>query len=62
MAHEADRLLTTQEVADRLRLKVGTIENWRYLGKGPKWIRIGGGTIRYPEHDVEEWIQSFGGK
>lgn len=50
------RLLTTTEVANRLRLEPGTIENWRYQGKGPRFVRIGR-VVRYPEDWLVQWVE-----
>jgi hypothetical protein len=42
--------LTTRQVAKRLSLSVGTIENWRYMGKGPVYYKTG--KIRYKLSDI----------
>ena len=47
-------MLTSKELAERLRLSEGTLRNWRWLGKGPKWIRVGS-RVRYREADVKKW-------
>lgn len=42
--------LSPAELAARLGLSEKTLANWRALGQGPRWIRIGR-SIRYPlEH------------
>jgi predicted site-specific integrase-resolvase len=46
--------LTSKEVADRWRLSDQTLANWRSVGKGPPFIRVGG-RVLYPI----EGIQSF---
>lgn len=59
-----DELLTTQEVADYLKMATKTLAHWR-LNKeptGPKFIRLGSGggpngLIRYRKSDVDEWIK-----
>jgi predicted site-specific integrase-resolvase len=54
-----NQLLTPQQVADLLQINVGTLENWRMAGKGPKFIKLGGGPrghVRYRLQDVEDWM------
>ena len=46
-----DQLLTTEELAARWKMAVGTLDNWRHLGKGPTWLKIGG-QVRYRLADV----------
>jgi hypothetical protein len=48
--------LTPAQVADRYegRISVRTLANWRYLGNGPAFCRIGG-RILYPEEKLIEW-------
>jgi predicted DNA-binding transcriptional regulator AlpA len=49
------RLLTTDEAAAFLSLKRKTLENWRVVGGGPKFIRAGG-RIAYDPRDIEAWV------
>lgn len=49
------RLLTTTEAAAYLGFDPGTLENWRYKQRGPRWVRIGR-TIRYDQADLDAWI------
>lgn len=51
-----DTLLTTRQVADRLGLSPGTLENWRRAGKGPPWQKLGPRMVRYPSDSVEKWV------
>lgn len=44
--------LTTVEVADRLRTPVETVRYWRYVGKGPRWAKVGR-RVLYDLADVE---------
>lgn len=43
-----DRHLTPKELASRWNVAVQTLANWRASGKGPRFLRVGGGTIRGP--------------
>jgi hypothetical protein len=48
-------LKTIQETAFRLRLAEGTLANWRVLGKGPAFVRVGG-KICYRDEDIDAFI------
>lgn len=47
-------LATSTEVADHLRVPVGTLANWRYHGRGPRFIKQGN-VVRYSWADVAAW-------
>ena len=49
---QQEQHLTTREVADRYRVKRGTLAMWRVRGKGPCFIKVGR-TVLYPIKDVE---------
>lgn len=49
------RLLTIQEVADRLQVSVAAIRKWRHEGRGPTGFRIGK-HVRFDAVEVERWI------
>ncbi len=49
-------LLTPEEVSALLEVDVRTLANWRYKGKGPKYMKIGS-LIRYPASSVREYIE-----
>jgi excisionase family DNA binding protein len=54
------KLLTAQDVADRLSIHVDTIRRWTREGK-LKAFKFGDGircSVRYRESDIEEWIDS----
>jgi excisionase family DNA binding protein len=53
---EAERLLTTQELADFLRVPLPTLYKWSYEGTGPVPLRIGK-YLRYRWSDVEAWLE-----
>ena len=54
-------LLTPKEVAERLRVTVGTLNVWRCVNRYPglKYIRVGR-AIRYRPEDVEEFLRQGG--
>ncbi|MGW5687586.1 helix-turn-helix transcriptional regulator [Nonomuraea sp. NPDC003754] len=51
-------LATEREVATYLSKPPGTLRNWRYRGKGPRWLRLEGGGVRYRWSDVETWLDA----
>lgn len=48
--------LTPAQVAARYegRISVRTLANWRYMGNGPAFSRLGG-RVLYPEDKLLEW-------
>ena len=58
-------LLDSVQVAELLRLPVRTLDQWRYLGKGPKYIKVGR-HVRYtpaagglPQYRRTDWGKSL---
>lgn len=49
------RLLTTAQAADRLFVTPHSLENRRFRGGGPPFIKFGG-TVRYCADALEAWI------
>ena len=47
--------MTTREAADYLRLKQQTLHNWRCLGQGPSFVKVGR-LVRYRLSDLEEYL------
>jgi predicted DNA-binding transcriptional regulator AlpA len=52
-----ERLLTAEEVAEVLSVRVGTLHQWRWQGKGPRAIKSGRGFVRYRPADLQAWIK-----
>lgn len=50
-----DQLLTTEELATRLRVNPSTIRRWRLDDVGPPYLRVGT-VYRYPVSALETWI------
>lgn len=46
-----DELMTANEVADVFGLCTGTLANWRNLGIGPTYLKLGG-RVRYRVSNV----------
>lgn len=51
------KLLTSQQAADLLTIREGTLRIWRLQGKGPRFRRIGQ-QVRYDEADVIAYINA----
>lgn len=52
-----DALLTEAELAELLKVSVGTIRRWRSEGTGPPALRLGRG-VRYRRADVDAWLEA----
>jgi excisionase family DNA binding protein len=52
----SNQQLTDVQVADYLNVSVSTVRRWRLTGGGPRWVRIGGSSIRYPIADLEAYV------
>jgi len=52
-----ERLLNSEEASQYLGLKKQTLEVWRILGKGPRFIRAGR-VVRYRASDIQDWLDS----
>ncbi|MFP5376023.1 MAG: helix-turn-helix transcriptional regulator [Acidimicrobiia bacterium] len=46
--------LSTEDVADRYGVPVGTVRKWRATGTGPTGVRLGR-HVRYALTSCEEW-------
>ena len=51
-----ENLLSESEVSKILGVKPRTLQQWRLLGKGPKYIRLSERMIRYSESDIRNWL------
>jgi len=51
--------LTTAELAARVRKSIRTVERWRQINEGPRYIKPNGdrSPCLYPLKDVERWEQ-----
>jgi len=56
-----DKILTLDEVAQILKVSVGTLRTWRTKGGGPKGFRAGK-YVRYRRSAVEQFITEQKGK
>ncbi len=49
------QLLTTSEAAIYLKVSPRTLDNWRSLGTGPHFIKVGA-LVRYRQEDIEAYL------
>lgn len=49
------QLLNNTEAAERLGIAPSTLEQWRYLGKSPAYVKYGR-TVRYRPQDIDQYI------
>jgi hypothetical protein len=50
-------LMSEAQVAEILGKPPRTLRQWRYLGIGPKYLKVGA-TVRYRMRDVEAWLEA----
>jgi hypothetical protein len=50
------RLIPSREAAAYLGVADQTLANWRYLGKGPRFYRVGQ-LIKYDERDLDDYLE-----
>jgi predicted DNA-binding transcriptional regulator AlpA len=48
-------LLTELEAAQLTRLKVKTLQSWRLLKRGPRFVKLGR-RVLYPRAEIEAYI------
>jgi hypothetical protein len=49
-------MLRPEEVAEMLKITMGTLQKWRLENRGPRFLRIGGGVVRYPSVWMREYL------
>lgn len=48
-------LLDTEQLAEELGLRPQTLREWRQVGDGPAFVKVGA-RVRYRRVDVDAWI------
>lgn len=54
----AGELLKPAEVAERLAISERAVNQLRYLGTGPRFIRVSHKAVRYRAADVDAWLEA----
>jgi len=52
----ADRLLTTEKAAQAVGYAPRTLEDLRWRGGGPPYVKLSG-AVRYDPQDLRDWIE-----
>lgn len=52
-----DNVMNGKAAASRIGTTEGTLATWRYLGKGPKYIKIGRRVVYRPA-DLDAWLEA----
>lgn len=52
--HDIDDTKATASYIDKPER---TLTQWRYLGEGPPYIKVGG-SVRYRRSDVDAWLEA----
>ena len=50
-----ERLVTPEDLAELLLVTTGQLAQMRYLGTGPKYVKVGT-RVRYSLSDVQAWL------
>ena len=49
--------MAPEEAAARLGVRKSTLANWRWSGRGPRHVKVGG-RVRYRPCDIAGWLDS----
>jgi len=52
---ELHQYLTEQQIAERFSISRRTVQRWRELGSGPRFVRLGERRIAYSLTDALAW-------
>lgn len=60
MSQMSDELIETfldeKQLAEKLRISIGTLRLWRTESKGPRFRKVGDQLVRYAPSDVNDWL------
>ncbi len=56
--HSTEPLWTPEQLAEYLGRPEKTLSNWRHLGLGPRYVKLGR-AIRYRHGDVDRWLHDL---
>lgn len=49
-------LVTSRQAAEILGVPEGTLGQWRFAGRGPKFVKVGR-MVRYRVSDIDEYLE-----
>ena len=53
---DVPKLLTPQTLAEMLGITERTLERWRIIGEGPRYVKLSRSTVRYMAEDVAAFV------
>jgi predicted DNA-binding transcriptional regulator AlpA len=53
-----EKLNSTEEAAERIRLRPQTLRSYRSKGGGPDFIKLAPNRVAYRTSDLEKWVES----
>jgi predicted DNA-binding transcriptional regulator AlpA len=51
------QLMGNRPSAKYLDVAEQTLANWRYLGTGPRYFRVGKQLVKYDRADLDRWLE-----
>jgi len=51
-----EELMNERDAARRLCLSVRTLQVWRWRKRGPRFLKLAGGAVRYRAEDLEQFM------
>jgi phage terminase Nu1 subunit (DNA packaging protein) len=52
--------LNEKQIAETLGVRVRTVQQWRFHGRGPRYKKLSrgrGGSVRYDPRELDEWLK-----
>ena len=50
--------LNEKEVAEKIKVSLGSLRRWRLLQRGPRFVKVGA-LVRYRVEDLEQWMETL---
>lgn len=57
-AEYLDQLLNESAASQLIGFSVRSLQGWRVKGGGPRFVKIGGRSVRYRRRDLIAWAES----
>lgn len=54
----ANQLMTPAAAGEQLGLNAAALAQMRYLGTGPRYVKLNAKAVRYRQADIDEWIEA----
>jgi predicted DNA-binding transcriptional regulator AlpA len=53
-----ESFLNEKEVAEKIKVSLGSLRRWRLLQRGPRFVKVGA-LVRYRVEDLEQWMETL---